>query len=44
MPRCLACLRAEGCNEGQGYLFSKAQPQREVAAFLENGKAKKTAA
>jgi diguanylate cyclase (GGDEF)-like protein/PAS domain S-box-containing protein len=40
----LAYLRAEGCNEGQGYLFSRAQPVREVAAFLEYGKAKKTAA
>jgi len=40
----LAYLRAEGCNEGQGYLFSKAQPAREVAEFLECRKAKKTAA
>jgi diguanylate cyclase (GGDEF)-like protein len=26
--------KAEGCDLGQGYLFSKAMPEREVAAFL----------
>ena len=26
----LAYLKAEGCTEGQGYLFSKAQPQRDI--------------
>ena len=30
----LACLKAEGCNEGQGYLFTKAQPQGEVLRLL----------
>jgi EAL domain-containing protein (putative c-di-GMP-specific phosphodiesterase class I) len=26
----LDCLKAEGCNEGQGYLLSAAQPQGEI--------------
>jgi diguanylate cyclase (GGDEF)-like protein/PAS domain S-box-containing protein len=30
----LACLQAAGCREGQGYLFSKAQPQAEILKFL----------
>ena len=30
----LTCLKAEGCNEGQGYLFSKARPQHEVLELL----------
>ncbi|MGZ3410710.1 MAG: putative bifunctional diguanylate cyclase/phosphodiesterase [Xanthobacteraceae bacterium] len=30
----LACLKAEGCHEGQGYLFSKARPQVEVLEML----------
>jgi diguanylate cyclase (GGDEF)-like protein/PAS domain S-box-containing protein len=30
----LACLQAAGCHEGQGYLFSKAQPQAEILKFL----------
>jgi EAL domain-containing protein (putative c-di-GMP-specific phosphodiesterase class I) len=30
----LACLRAEGCNEAQGFLFSKAKPQHEVLVLL----------
>jgi EAL domain-containing protein (putative c-di-GMP-specific phosphodiesterase class I) len=30
----LATLRAEGCNEGQGYLFSKARPHDEIAALM----------
>ena len=34
----LACLKAEGCNEGQGYLFSKAQPQAEVMRLLKEMK------
>jgi diguanylate cyclase (GGDEF)-like protein len=34
----LASLRAEGCLEGQGYLFSKAVPAYEVQSLLENQK------
>ena len=30
----LDCLKTEGCNEGQGYLFSKARPQTEVLELL----------
>jgi diguanylate cyclase (GGDEF)-like protein/PAS domain S-box-containing protein len=30
----LACLQAAGCHEGQGFLFSKAQPQAEILEFL----------
>ncbi len=30
----LSCLRAEGCHEGQGFLFSKARPNSEIAALL----------
>jgi EAL domain-containing protein (putative c-di-GMP-specific phosphodiesterase class I) len=30
----LACLKAEGCNEGQGFLFSKARPQADVLEML----------
>ncbi len=30
----LACLAAEGCKEGQGFLFSEARPQTEVLALL----------
>jgi EAL domain-containing protein (putative c-di-GMP-specific phosphodiesterase class I) len=33
-PEELACLKAEGCNEGQGFLFSKARPQTEVLELL----------
>ncbi len=33
-PEQLAALRAEGCGELQGYLFSQPKPQREVAAML----------
>ena len=32
--RDLALLKAEGRNEGQGYLFSKARPQAEIAEML----------
>ena len=32
----LALLKADGCLEGQGYLFSKAVPANEVQALLEN--------
>jgi diguanylate cyclase (GGDEF)-like protein len=34
----LALLRADGCLEGQGYLFSKAVPANEVQGLLENHK------
>jgi diguanylate cyclase (GGDEF)-like protein/PAS domain S-box-containing protein len=30
----LACLKAAGCHQGQGYLFSKALPQAEVLNLL----------
>src|SRR6202034_2905373 len=30
----LSWLRAEGCHEGQGFLFSKAQPNAEVVGLL----------
>jgi EAL domain-containing protein (putative c-di-GMP-specific phosphodiesterase class I) len=31
----LACLRAMGCDQGQGFLFSKACPQVELLKMLE---------
>jgi diguanylate cyclase (GGDEF)-like protein len=34
----LASLRAEGCLEGQGYLFSKAVPANDVQSLLESHK------
>jgi len=30
----LACLRAEGCHEAQGFLFSKARPNAEIVELL----------
>ncbi|WP_258770084.1 MULTISPECIES: EAL domain-containing protein [Bradyrhizobium] len=30
----LSCLRAEGCDEGQGFLFSKARPNTEIVSLL----------
>ncbi|WP_035694024.1 EAL domain-containing protein [Bradyrhizobium liaoningense] len=30
----LSCLRAEGCHEGQGFLFSKARPNAEIICLL----------
>ncbi|MCP3462669.1 bifunctional diguanylate cyclase/phosphodiesterase [Bradyrhizobium sp. CCGUVB23] len=30
----LSCLRAEGCHEGQGFLFSKARPNTEIVSLL----------
>jgi diguanylate cyclase (GGDEF)-like protein/PAS domain S-box-containing protein len=40
----LARLKAEGCNEGQGYLFSQARPQAEITAMLGKRKTKGRAA
>jgi EAL domain-containing protein (putative c-di-GMP-specific phosphodiesterase class I) len=34
----LASLRAEGCLEGQGYLFGKAVPANDVQSLLESHK------
>ena len=31
----LSCLRAEGCHEGQGFLFSRARPNVEITALLQ---------
>ena len=31
----LSCLRAEGCHEVQGFLFSRARPNAEIVALLE---------
>ena len=31
----LACLRAEGCSQAQGFLFSQARPQAEILRVLE---------
>src|SRR5882757_4749917 len=30
----LSCLRAEGCHEGQGFLFSRARPNVEIVSLL----------
>jgi diguanylate cyclase (GGDEF)-like protein/PAS domain S-box-containing protein len=30
----LSCLRAEGCDEGQGFLFSRARPNSEIIGLL----------
>jgi len=30
----LSCLRAEGCDEGQGFLFSRARPNEEIVELL----------
>ncbi|MBV9562783.1 MAG: EAL domain-containing protein [Bradyrhizobium sp.] len=30
----LSCLRAEGCHEGQGFLFSRARPHAEIIELL----------
>jgi EAL domain-containing protein (putative c-di-GMP-specific phosphodiesterase class I) len=30
----LACLRSEGCHEGQGFLFSRARPNDEIVELL----------
>jgi diguanylate cyclase (GGDEF)-like protein/PAS domain S-box-containing protein len=39
----LAYLKAEGCTEGQGFLFSKALPQIEILALLAKQKGKRAA-
>jgi diguanylate cyclase (GGDEF)-like protein len=39
----LAYLKAEGCTEGQGFLFSKALPQSEILALLAKQKSKRAA-
>jgi PAS domain S-box-containing protein len=31
----LSCLRTEGCNEGQGFLFSRARPNAEIISLLQ---------
>jgi EAL domain-containing protein (putative c-di-GMP-specific phosphodiesterase class I) len=31
----LSCLRAEGCHEGQGFLFSRARPHAEIVSLLQ---------
>jgi diguanylate cyclase (GGDEF)-like protein/PAS domain S-box-containing protein len=31
----LRCLRAEGCHEGQGYLFSRPRPNSDIIALLQ---------
>jgi diguanylate cyclase (GGDEF)-like protein/PAS domain S-box-containing protein len=36
----LQCLIEDGCNEGQGYLFSKAMPANEIIQFLTNKRKK----
>src|ERR1700682_5254154 len=30
----VSCLRAEGCHEGQGFLFSRARPNAEIVSLL----------
>jgi diguanylate cyclase (GGDEF)-like protein/PAS domain S-box-containing protein len=42
--RDLACLRDEGCHQGQGYLFAKAVPPAEAARLLAAGNAMKNVA
>jgi diguanylate cyclase (GGDEF)-like protein/PAS domain S-box-containing protein len=39
----LACLRAIGCEQGQGFLFSKARPQEALLPFLTKRKPKRVA-
>jgi diguanylate cyclase (GGDEF)-like protein/PAS domain S-box-containing protein len=37
----VACLRAEGCDEGQGFLFSKARPNEEIVEILKAQRARR---
>lgn len=39
----LACLRAIGCEQGQGYLFSKARPQEALLPLLTKRKPRRVA-
>src|SRR5258705_1258916 len=32
----LSCLRAEGCHEGQGFLFSRGRPNAEIVGLLQS--------
>ncbi len=41
--RDLARLKAEGCNEAQGYLFSQARPQTEISEMLGKRKGREAA-
>ncbi|MDI1263520.1 MAG: EAL domain-containing protein [bacterium] len=34
----LNCLRNDGCNEGQGFLFSRARPNAEIVSLLSAGR------
>jgi EAL domain-containing protein (putative c-di-GMP-specific phosphodiesterase class I) len=36
-------LRAEGCDEGQGYLFARARPQSDILASQAERQAKQVA-
>ena len=40
----LACLRSIGCDQGQGFLFSKARTQAELLPFVTKRKSKRAAA
>ena len=40
----LSCLRAEGCHEAQGFLFSRARPNAEVKGLLDAAKQTRTQA
>jgi diguanylate cyclase (GGDEF)-like protein/PAS domain S-box-containing protein len=40
----LSCLRAEGCHEGQGFLFSRARPNAEIIGLLQAQSGKDSAA